>query len=99
MTWCGPTCPTGRSREAQTLGAVALAAAIEALTSIGMERLPRHETDLTAYAVARLAAVPGLTLHGPAGVDRVGAIVLPVAGRPHRRVAGILADWSTASGC
>ena len=34
------------------VGAVALAAAIEALTAIGMERLARHEADLTAYAVA-----------------------------------------------
>lgn len=84
------------------VGAVALAAAIEALTSIGMERLARHETDLTAYAVARLAAVPGLTLHGPAGVDRVGAIALSVAGRPHALVAAVLADEhgvGVRSGC
>ena len=84
------------------VGAVALAAAIEALTAIGMDRLARHEADLTAYATARLAAVPGLTLHGPAGADRVGVIALSVAGRPHALVAAVLADEhgvGVRSGC
>ena len=72
------------------VGAVALAAAIEALTAIGMTRLAAHETDLTGYAIARLAAVPGLTLHGPAGVDRVGVDRPSVAGRPHALVAAVL---------
>ena len=37
------------------VGAVALAAAIEALTAVGLGRLAAHEGALTRYATARLA--------------------------------------------
>jgi selenocysteine lyase/cysteine desulfurase len=75
------------------VGAVALAAAVQTLERIGLERIAAHETQLTRYAMARLGRVPGLTVHGPAdgdGVERVGVIPFTMAGLPHGLVAAIL---------
>jgi cysteine desulfurase/selenocysteine lyase len=47
-------------------GAVGLAAALEYVSAIGMERIAAHEAALLAYGTAALAAVPGLTLIGTA---------------------------------
>jgi cysteine desulfurase/selenocysteine lyase len=55
--------------------AVGLGAAVEFLQEIGMEAVRVHETDLTAYALERLAEIPGLTVHGPLSADRRGALV------------------------
>ena len=55
--------------------AVGLAAAIGFLEELGMERVREHEHDLTAYALERLATVPGLTIHGPRDADARGALV------------------------
>ena len=41
-------------------GAVALAAAIRQLQAVGMDQVAAHEAELTAYALPRLKAVPGL---------------------------------------
>ncbi len=56
--------------------AIGMGAALDFLGSLGgMQVVRDHEADLTAYAMTRLAQVPGLTLHGPGpGVDR-GALV------------------------
>ena len=73
------------------VGAVALAAAATTLTEIGRERIAAHESDLLAYATARLAHVPGLRLHGPADLDsRVGIIPFTLAGVEHGLVAAVL---------
>jgi cysteine desulfurase / selenocysteine lyase len=54
---------------------VGLAAAVAFLRDLGMEAVREHEREITAYALARLAEVPGLTVHGPADPDRRGAVV------------------------
>lgn len=55
--------------------AVGLGAAIDYLSGIGMENIALHEERITAYALTRIARVPGLTLLGPRQpVDRSGAI-------------------------
>jgi cysteine desulfurase / selenocysteine lyase len=41
------------------VGAVALAAAIEALQAIGMGAIAAHEAELTAHALGKLARVAG----------------------------------------
>ena len=43
---------------------VGLAAAVAFLRGIGMETVREHERELTAYALERLAEVPGLTVQG-----------------------------------
>lgn len=47
-------------------GAVGLAAAIDWVESIGLERIGAHEQDLLRYATERLSAIPGLTIKGTA---------------------------------
>jgi len=55
--------------------AVGFGAAVDYLSAIGMEAVRAHEADLTAYALARLGEVPGLTVYGPAeAVDRGGVV-------------------------
>jgi len=55
--------------------AVGLGAAVDYLTGIGMDRIAAHEHELTAYALTRLADVPGVQILGPTkAVDRGGAI-------------------------
>jgi cysteine desulfurase/selenocysteine lyase len=55
--------------------AVGLGAAIDYLNAIGIDNIAMHEERITAYALTRIAAVPGLRLLGPTRpVDRSGAI-------------------------
>ena len=76
------------------VGAVALAAAAEALTRIGRECIAAHESELLRYASTRLSTVPGVRLHGPSGPvaigSRVGVIPFLVDGIDHALVAAIL---------
>lgn len=46
------------------VGTHALAVALDYLSAIGMERVHKHEQDLTAYAMQRLAEIPDLKLYG-----------------------------------
>jgi cysteine desulfurase/selenocysteine lyase len=45
------------------------------IAEAGMDAIRAHERDLTAYALQRLAEVPGLTVYGPPDADRRGALV------------------------
>ncbi len=53
---------------------VGLAAAVNYLTALGMERVHEHEHALTAYALERLAAIPDLTIYGPSAEKRGGVV-------------------------
>ncbi len=46
--------------------AIGLAAAIDYVSALGMDRIAAHENDLLTYATQRLSAVPGLHLIGTA---------------------------------
>ena len=52
-----------------------LAAAVEYLAAIGMDNVRAHEKELTAYALERLAQLPGLRLFGPSDVEQRGGVV------------------------
>ena len=55
--------------------AVGLGAAVDYLSSLGMENVAAHEQQVTAYALGRLAEVPGLDIIGPReAIERGGAI-------------------------
>ncbi|MFC8845204.1 MULTISPECIES: cysteine desulfurase [unclassified Micromonospora] len=55
--------------------AVALGAAVDYLTGLGMRAVQWHEKELTAYALDALATVPGLRIFGPTvPVGRGGTI-------------------------
>lgn len=55
--------------------APALAAAIDYLTALGMDNVREHEAAITAYALERLATVPGLRIIGPNTPDSRGATI------------------------
>jgi cysteine desulfurase/selenocysteine lyase len=54
--------------------AVGLAAAVDYLDALGMERVRTHERALTAYMLERLAEVPGLRVVGPPQAERRGGL-------------------------
>jgi len=54
---------------------IVLGVAVDYLRGIGLGAIAEHERDLTAYALARLLQIPGLTIIGPKeAVDRGGAV-------------------------
>ncbi len=72
-TWADPpakfeagTCPF--------IEAVGLGAAIDYVNQLGLPNMMQHEHALSVQAHARLAAVPGVTIYGPA-VEHKGAIL------------------------
>ncbi|MBO0839894.1 MAG: aminotransferase class V-fold PLP-dependent enzyme, partial [Sciscionella sp.] len=55
--------------------AIGLGAAVDYLTSLGMDNVAAHEREITAYALRRLQEVPGVRILGPTTADdRGGAI-------------------------
>jgi selenocysteine lyase/cysteine desulfurase len=77
-----------------TVGAIALAAAIRQLEAVSMAEVARHEADLTAYALERLAEVPGLRIFGDATPERadqrLGVIPFDILGVSHFLAAAVL---------
>ena len=71
--------------------AVGLAAAIRWLDSLGLDAVRAHEADVTAYALERLAEVPGLSIYGPpAGRERGALAAFAIEGVHPHDVAEIL---------
>jgi cysteine desulfurase/selenocysteine lyase len=60
--------------------AIGLAAAIDYVEAVGLERIQRYEQQLTARAHAGLAEVPGLRLLGPAPEHKAGIISFVIDG-------------------
>jgi cysteine desulfurase/selenocysteine lyase len=52
--------------------AVGFGAAVDYLTSIGMDAIAAHEHEITEYALERLEEVPGVKLFGPSVQDKGG---------------------------
>jgi selenocysteine lyase/cysteine desulfurase len=76
------------------VGAVALAAAMRVLDAIGMETVAHHEAVLTAHALERVGAIPGLRIYGDPdprrAMQRLGVISFNIEGIPHGLVAAVL---------
>ena len=63
--------------------AAGLAAAVEYVESIGIERIAAHEQSLLDYATARLSAIEGLRIYGEAE-DKAGVVSFTIEGvHPH----------------
>ena len=64
-------------------GAIGLAAAIDYIEAIGRAEIFEHDAHLTAYALERLAELPGIRLLGPTGTR--GALIgfVMVSAHPH----------------
>jgi cysteine desulfurase/selenocysteine lyase len=54
--------------------AIGLGAAIDYLEAIGLEAIEDYEQELAAYALERLAEVPGIVLYGPPPDRRAGIV-------------------------
>jgi cysteine desulfurase/selenocysteine lyase len=54
--------------------AVGLAAAVEYLDNIGMDRVQQHERALMRRAQDRLAAIEGIQIYGPPAAERSGVV-------------------------
>lgn len=55
--------------------AVALGAAVDYLSALGMDAVRQHERTLTDYALRRLADVPGVTIFGVPDAERRGGVI------------------------
>ena len=53
---------------------IGLGVAVDYLSALGMTAVRAHEREIIAYALDRLAEVPGLTLIGPDDPDRRGGV-------------------------
>jgi selenocysteine lyase/cysteine desulfurase len=76
------------------VGAVALAAATQALQRIGLDQIAAHEAELTAHTLRRLSQIPCVRVYGdtdPARAhERLGVIPFALDNLDHRLVATIL---------
>ena len=64
--------------------AVGLAAAVEYLDNIGMDRVRSHERALMSVVQERLAAIDGLRIYGPPASERSGVVSFTLADvHPH----------------
>jgi cysteine desulfurase/selenocysteine lyase len=70
--------------------AVGFGAAVDYLTDIGIDAIEEHERELVAYALERLADVPGVTAYGPPPERRAGIVSFNLEGVHPHDVAQIL---------
>src|SRR6184192_1946554 len=70
--------------------AVGLGAAIDYLEAVGLDAIEAHEHELAAYALGRLAEVPGIRLYGPPADRRAGIVSFNLDGIHPHDVAQIL---------
>ena len=54
---------------------VALGAAVDYLSALGMDEVRRHEREITDYALRRLADVPGVSIFGVPDAEHRGGVV------------------------
>ena len=53
---------------------IGLGAAVDYLSSLGMDRIESHERKISEYAIERLQEIEGLTLYGPTDASLKGAV-------------------------
>ena len=70
--------------------AVGFGAAVDYLTSLGMDNISAHEHEITEYALERLEEVPGLKLFGPSADKKGGVAAFTFDGIHPHDVAQIL---------
>jgi cysteine desulfurase/selenocysteine lyase len=88
-TWAAPPArfEAGTPAVAEAIG---LAAAIRYLEGLGLDAIATHEASVLAYALAQLAEVPGIRLHGSAP-QRIGVLSF-VLGEIHPHDLGTILD-------
>ncbi|GAB4578859.1 MAG: aminotransferase class V-fold PLP-dependent enzyme [Anaerolineales bacterium] len=93
VVWAGPP-DRDEAGSPNTVGAVALAAAICQLEAIGMDQVAAHEAELTQYTLNALSAIPGFQAYGDLDAkntaNRLGVIPFNMQGKSHFWVAAVL---------
>jgi selenocysteine lyase/cysteine desulfurase len=74
------------------IGGIALAAAAQVLSAVGMDAVARHELELLRYAYGRLGRMRGIRLYGPTDAleEKVGVITFNIEGVHHALAAAIM---------
>lgn len=78
------------------VGAVLLAAVLELLQRIGMDRIHQAETQLLRQTLTALSALPDVSVYGCTDLDRAprtGTIAFNLEGLDHGLVAAVLNDY------
>lgn len=75
---------------------IGLAAAIEYIEAIGLERIEAHEQLLAAYAHERLSELDGVEIYGPGGDERGGLVAFNIDGVHAHDLSSILNDYGVA---
>lgn len=70
--------------------AVGFGAAVDYLTSVGMNAIAAHEHEITEYALERLEEIPGVKLFGPSAEHKGGVAAFTLQGVHPHDVAQIL---------
>lgn len=70
--------------------AVGFGAAVDYLTSIGMDKIAAHEHEITEYALDQLEEIPGVKLFGPSADKKGGVAAFTLDGVHPHDVAQIL---------
>ena len=76
--------------------AIGFGAAVDYLSSIGMEKIFAHEKTLIKYAMESLSDIPGLKIYGPVAKDRGGVISFTIDQIHPHDVAQILDESGIA---
>jgi len=75
-------------------GAIALAAAFDYISRIGMDAIHAHETQLIQAAAEALQDLPGIRFYGPA--DRIGSLSFNIEGIHHYDMGTLLDQMGIA---
>ncbi len=70
--------------------AIGFGAAVDYLSSIGMEAISAHEHEITEYAIERLEEIPGVKVYGPTPDKKGGVASFTLVGVHPHDVAQIL---------
>ncbi len=70
--------------------AIGLGCAVDYLSAMDMEKIQAHEQAITAYALDRLAEVPGVTVYGPDAVQKGAVATFNLHGVHAHDVAQVL---------
>ena len=72
---------------------IAFGAAIDYLSRLGMGRVREHEVEITAYALEKIGAIPGVTIYGPKHASQRGGVVAFTVEGVHPHDLGQIVDY------
>jgi cysteine desulfurase/selenocysteine lyase len=72
---------------------IAFGAAIDYLSSLGMDRVRAHEIELTTYALDKIGKIPGVTIYGPKDARQRGGVVAFTVEGVHPHDLGQIVDY------